>query len=98
MSILDISKLSSRLYTKKEMRTKIIAEYTQKLAEIDKEIAEEKEALTRIKEILSLYTCKACGGSGEERFIDAAGSRDSRKCGTCRGTGIEPEAGEEGCL
>lgn len=40
--------------------------------------------------------CPSCGGGGEERYTDAAGSGDWRECSACKGWGYVPKQRVEG--
>ena len=86
---MDISKLHIRWSNLQAKKVEIIREYEARIAEVDKEIAEETRTLERINEILSPYLCDKCDGSGEMRYTDAAGSRDSKKCDLCHGSGMK---------
>lgn len=62
------------------------------ITEAFEEIASVKERIERLKQkkesLLSLPDiCPSCGGGGQERYTDAAGSGDWRYCRTCRGLG-----------
>jgi DnaJ-class molecular chaperone len=87
----EIGKLTGRLRNLQERRRKLQSDYERELAEIDAQIKDEQAALQRINEVLEPYICKQCGGTGQDSFMDAAGSRDWRTCKHCRGTGISAE-------
>lgn len=56
--------------------------------ELDAEIENINRALDTINSAAKQYLCKACGGTGEILYTDAAGGRDFKKCTACKGTGI----------
>lgn len=47
---------------------------------------DELEAKRKLFDKLSTI-CPSCDGTGQERYMDAAGSRDYRECLTCNGVG-----------
>lgn len=57
-------------------------------AELQTEIDKIDVALATINDALEPLLCKHCCGSGETSFTDAAGSRDTKPCQACGGTGI----------
>lgn len=59
------------------------------IEEIDKEIAEVEKALQTLNDAVKDYICPVCKGTGNERYADAAGSRDERPCSACKGTGVK---------
>lgn len=87
----DLSQINKRLLHLIEIRKNLTNTYERNLKELNDEIAIEQNNLKRVSEILSPYICRYCGGSGEEGFMDAAGSRDTRRCKYCNGSGIRTE-------
>ena len=85
---LDLSQMNRRLLSLIKARERLTSTYEQNLKEINAEIAIEQDNLKRVSEILSPYICRYCSGSGEESFMDAAGSKDTRRCRYCNGSGI----------
>lgn len=71
-----------------EAKRKIQEEAKRQCDELDVEIAKVDQALDTINSTLAPYICPACHGTGEESFTDAAGSRDTRSCTKCGGSGI----------
>lgn len=86
----EISKKRSALVMREQQLTK---DYKAAMAEIDREISQLDAVINTINEALAPHLCKACGGSGEHTFMDAAGSRDSEPCPKCHGTGISTQRG-----
>jgi len=48
-----------------------------------------KMALATLEELNEI--CPNCHGLGAERYVDASGNYDTRKCPECKGTGLKPE-------
>lgn len=71
-----------------ETKKRIKEEAKRQCDEIDVEIAKLDQALETINSAIAPYICAACHGTGEEAYTDAAGSRDTRPCSKCGGTGI----------
>ena len=84
-----IGALTKKRVTLCERKRRIQAEANQQIHEIDREIASIDEALATLNEAVKEYACPRCHGTGEERYTDAAGSRDYRECPHCGGTGIK---------
>lgn len=84
----NVGALYGKIRKMRDYRAQLIKEHEARLKEIDEEIAEEQKALDKLNELLEPYICKSCGGDGNESFTDAAGSRDWRKCRSCKGTGV----------
>jgi len=63
-----------------------------RIADVEQQIDDLKARLEDLRRkralLLSLpEICPSCGGTGQERYIDAAGSGDWRECLTCKGLG-----------
>ncbi len=69
-------------------RRAIREEADRKIASLDAEISQINEAIDVINDACKPLICTCCGGTGEERYTDGAGSRDTRTCTKCGGTGI----------
>lgn len=66
----------------------------QLVAEINEIEAEAEERIAPLRQVLEILrkenqACCVCKGTGERRFTDAAGSRDSETCPHCAGSGIQ---------
>ena len=83
-----IGALTKKRATLYERKRRIQADANQQIHEIDGEIAGIDKALATLNEAVKDYICPVCGGTGEERYTDAAGSCDYRECPHCGGTGI----------
>jgi hypothetical protein len=86
---LNISKFTNNINSLNERKRKLTQEYERNIKEIDAEIVKEKTIIDNINEALQPYLCTACNGSGEESFLDAAGSKDHRPCRHCKGSGFD---------
>lgn len=64
-------------------------EYEAVVHECDAELAKIDEAIKQVNSALEPYICNVCHGTGEETFMDAAGSRDTKECSACGGTGVK---------
>lgn len=71
-----------------EAKRKIQDDAKRQCEAIDVEIAKVDQALETINSAIAPYICPVCHGTGEEPFTDAAGSRDTRPCTKCDGSGI----------
>lgn len=69
-------------------RQKIQADADNQIQQINGQIQAIDRAIALLNDAVKDYVCKACGGTGEVRYTDAAGSRDWKECPVCRGTGI----------
>jgi lipoate synthase len=87
---IDIYRFSKKLHEYENLKRRIEDQYKRDIENIDQLIEAEKKTIAAIEEALAPVICKGCGGSGEESFLDAAGSRDTRKCRYCGGSGINP--------
>ena len=70
---------------KKKEIEKINDKYNQKIDELEMALKVNKEMNT---------VCLRCNGRGQERYTDAAGDTDSKRCEKCGGTGREPTGTE----
>lgn len=59
------------------------------IVEIEQEIAALDKTVETLNAAVKDYICPTCAGTGKERYIDAAGSRDERTCMSCKGTGVK---------
>ena len=74
-----------RIVTQKETYKR---EYENRILELDIEMARVNDAISSVNSVIQDMLCPDCGGTGEKRYTDAAGSRDYMTCPTCDGTGI----------
>lgn len=88
---MKIDAIYRKMQTLKLRRDCLVQEHEIKLAEIDKEIENERQAIERINEAIAPLLCPGCGGKGTERYCDAAGDMDDRPCPHCKGTGVKLE-------
>lgn len=72
-----------------EQKRHIEATAKARCKEIDGEILNIDNALNIINDAAKQFLCKACGGMGEVGYTDAAGSRDTKLCEQCKGTGVD---------
>lgn len=83
-----ISSLTKKKATLLGAKRKIQEDAKRQCDELDIEIKRIDDALQTINDAAKQFLCPSCGGSGEEYYTDAAGSRDTRACHKCNGTGI----------
>lgn len=76
------------LYQRKNSLTE---DYQKAVSEIDAEIVKLQASVDLVNEVVTPLLCKSCRGTGEESYADAAGSRDTRECRYCGGTGIKKQ-------
>ena len=69
-------------------RDDLTERYNRAIADIDGEIDALNKAIATVNNAVQPIICPTCYGTGEERYTDAAGSRDTRPCRDCQGTGI----------
>lgn len=81
--------MTSQIIRLNQQRRKLTEEYEANCRAIDTEISRYKSALDTVNEAVKDIICPACAGTGEESYTDAAGSRDTRECSRCGGTGIK---------
>lgn len=72
-----------------ELKLKVQDEADRQIREYDAEIRSIDRAISKINDAAKDILCPACGGTGNERYTDAAGSMDERACTRCKGTGIK---------
>ena len=70
---------------KKKEIEKINDKYNQKIDELEMDLKVNKEMNT---------VCLRCDGRGQEKYTDAAGDTDRKRCEKCGGTGREPTGTE----
>lgn len=78
LRILEVKRMTKYQEEIKELRAKI-HQKQEKILELQQK---EKALLSGLTEI-----CPSCKGKKTERYCDAAGSMDTRKCKTCKGYG-----------
>lgn len=66
----------------------LLREYEEKRQELDCELDAIDEAIAVMNDAVKDVLCQRCGGSGVEKYCDAAGDMDDRPCPSCHGTGI----------
>jgi hypothetical protein len=86
--VINLEVIKQKIYRLQVQRKTLIKNHEEELARIDTAIVEEDNVLKKITEIMEPHICKCCHGTGKESFVDAAGSRDYRKCEQCFGTGV----------
>lgn len=84
-----IGALYEKIRRLNQRKTSLTVEYNARCAEIDCELATLQSALQTANDAVKDILCPYCKGTGDESYTDAAGSRDSRKCSHCSGTGIK---------
>lgn len=72
-----------------ELKRKAQEDADRQIREYDAEIKNIDRAISKINDAAKDILCPACGGTGNERYTDAAGSMDERACTRCKGTGIK---------
>lgn len=76
-----------------ELKSTMTQQYNARCKKIDEELDVLRSALQTANDAVKDVLCDRCDGTGEESFTDAAGSRDTRECHACGGTGIKPNKG-----
>ena len=85
-----ISNLTARKGRLIRQKVQLEEKFHKEVSEINSEIIKIDQALSICNEVLKSCACQYCGGTGEERYTDAAGDTDTRPCSCCLGTGIAP--------
>ena len=83
-----IGELHKKIESLNRRKNILARQYEEQITKINEEIDKYNMSIQIVNEAIKPYLCKNCNGSGEERFTDGAGSRDTRKCEVCGGTGI----------
>ncbi len=81
--------LDEKIRRLNQRKADLTAEYKAQCAAIDSEIGSLQNARQTVIDTIKDILCTRCEGTGEERCTDAAGSRETRPCRDCGGTGIK---------
>lgn len=83
-----ITKLTHRKTAIVAAKANIMRDAEAQCRKLDAELRSISKAIETINSAAQPFLCKSCGGSGEESYTDGAGSKDTKPCSACGGTGV----------
>lgn len=91
-----VAAVTAKVQILNQRKERLTKEYERQCAEIDEELEALQAALDTVNAAIKDVICPHCDGAGEQRYTDAAGDVDTRKCRSCGGTGIRKFGDMEG--